>query len=157
MRRSCRRKSRKSIQYCRSSTAIRREKKKEAINIISLCVPPEKAEYLLEYHTEKYAISQSIQISIWNDNWHCKWQLFYALFKNYARKERRKRKEVYQKNLEQIISPLMGLSVLALVYPRGVPTEVPLDGLKILNHLIIKDVFFSHAREHLYSPYTSTL
>lgn len=70
----------------------------------------------------------------------------------------KKEKKIFlSEKRKQTVSALVRLSLLALVFPHGVLMEGPLDGLKILKNLIIKKMFFSHAREHSYSPYTGTL
>lgn len=43
--------------------------------------------------------------------------------------------------LGQTMSALVRISFSALIFLHGVPMEVPLDGLKILNNLIIKNLF----------------
>lgn len=58
---------------------------------------------------------------------------------------------------EQTVLAFVRISLLALVFPHGVPIEAPLGGLKIPDNLIIKTLFFFQAREHSYSPYARTL
>lgn len=89
-------------------------------------------------------------LDIANDN-------YYMPFKKIVHAKKKEEERDVSEKLEQTVSAFVRVSLFALVFPHGVPIEVPLDGLKILNNLIIKTLFFFHAREHSYSPYARTL
>lgn len=87
-------------------------------------------------------------LDIVNDN-------YYMPFLKIVQAKKKEEERDVSEKLE--LSAFVRISLLALVFPLGVPIEAPLDGLKIPNNLIIKTLFFFHAREHSYSPYARTL